>query len=133
MGGEAVPFYVAMPMLWLAGCVATVMRRDALTLPPYRYMGPLFLAATLLAFSASLLAALQAPVEQSGDCAGLVQTQGYGTAAAIVALTALVPLGVAVRRRRGFEPRAVSIALAAGVLGGILLCVAVLTLHNPSC
>jgi len=133
MGGEAVPFYVAMPMLWLAGCIATVMRRPSFMEPPYRYMGPLFLAATLLAFSASLLAALTVPIEQGGDCAGLDRTQGYGVAAAVVAASAVVPAAVALRRRKAFEPRPVSIALAAGVLVGIFLCLVILDAHNPSC
>jgi hypothetical protein len=133
MPGEAVPFYIAMPMLWIAGSIATVMRRESFRQPPYRYMGPLFLAATLLAFSASLVASLRAPSEAAGDCAGADLTQGYGTAAAIVAVWALVPLVVAARRRVSFEPRAVSIGLAAGVLFGILLCLAILDAHNPNC
>ncbi|MDX6533044.1 MAG: hypothetical protein QOF68_788 [Gaiellales bacterium] len=133
MGGEAVPFYVAMPMLWLAGCIATVMRRESFTHPPYRYMGPLFLAAALLAFSASLVAALAAPTEQGGDCAGLVRTQGYGVAAVIVAASAIVPLAVAVRRRSGFESQIASIVLSAAVLLGVLLCLAILAGHNPTC
>jgi hypothetical protein len=133
MRGEAVPFFVAMPMLWVAGSIATVMRRESFKQPPYRYMGPLFLAATLLAFSASLVAALTSPAEQAGDCAGLDLTQGYGIAAAIVAASAIVPLGIAVRRRWSFESQVVSIVLSAAVLVGVFLCLAILDGHNPNC
>jgi uncharacterized membrane protein len=133
MGGEAVPFYVAMPMLWLAGCIATVMRRESFRQPPYRYMGPLFLAAALLAFAASLLAALAAPAEQAGPCAGLVRTQGYDVAAVIVAATAIVPLAIAVRRRTAFESQVTSVVVSAAVLLGVFLCLAILSAHNPSC